>query len=154
MRVIFHKTSHDHHGLLCVRDDGSKTESPSLESKSYLRHDFMHYLVEKKAGLQNSFYGSVLSGKDFEDLRMDDMPFEGEGAITEMVVAPLQSTHKGDVSAAELQRGITAGLQSRGFAPPAYLSEKFIEDIQKEFRFLLKRWDALKTGESLELVFP
>lgn len=158
MQVIFQKTSHATHGLLCVRDDGTKAEVTALESKSYLRHDLMHYCVEKHAGLMQSFFGLLATGKNFEELRaMDEMPKEGAGEayMTERIVAMLQGSHHEEAFHADQTfTRIADSFSLQDEVPPPYFTESFVSSAVSEFRFLLKRWDSLPTGEQMELIFP
>lgn len=156
MEVIFEKTSHERNGVRCVRDDGTETYAPLLESKSYLRHDLMHYCVEKHAGLKHSFYGMVAAGTDFAQLReMEEGQGEGEALMTERIVAMLQSSHHEEAfHSDQTYARIVDSFMLQDSVPPAYFTESFVSSAVSEFRFLLKRWDALKTGESLRLEFP
>jgi type III secretion system FlhB-like substrate exporter len=156
MEVIFEKTSHERNGVRCVRDDGTDTYAPSLESKSYLRHDLMHYCVEKHAKLAHSFYGMVASGKDFLQLReMEEVTGEGEAQMTERIVAMLQSSHHEEAFHADQTFArIVDSFALQDSVPPQYFTESFVSSAVSEFRFLLKRWNGLQTGESLTLEFP
>ncbi len=161
MEVVFTKTNHERHELALVRDDGTREVASDLETRSYLRHDFMHYVVEKEAGLKHSFYGSVVAGKTFADMRMDahaqnrESPnrLVGEGGLTELIVASLQGAQKEGFSVDELLTQLPGYLKVQGFDTPAYLTRDFVERATKAFAYLLKRYDGLKTGEALTLTF-
>jgi hypothetical protein len=45
VRIAFRKISDERHALAIVRDDGAREEI-ECETRSYLRHDFLHYAVE------------------------------------------------------------------------------------------------------------
>jgi hypothetical protein len=89
MRVIFHKTSHAHYTLECIRADGSATKSEPLEAKSYLRHDLIHFAYESSFGLRDSFYGTIARGKNLNELTPRAMqgaePMSEEARVTEMI---------------------------------------------------------------------
>jgi hypothetical protein len=159
MRILLQKISHERHGLACMREDGSQAEAQSLESKSYLRHDLMHYCVEKHAGLAHSFFGSVAAGKDFDELRQSEeqegQDGVGEASMTERIVARLQSSHHEEAFHADQTFArIMDSFALQDAAPPAYFTESFVSTAVSEFRYLLKRWNSMKTGETLELLFP
>lgn len=162
MQVIFTKTSHVSHTLTLIRDDGSREVASGLETRSYLRHDLMHYIVEKAAGLRSSFYGSVEAGKGFGVMRPGEridaldrtqMTAAEEGGLTEMVVATIQGAHREDFDADEVIEKLPEYLSVQGFDMPKYLTREFIDAVAKEFRFLLRRYESMPTGQSLTLSF-
>lgn len=162
MQVIFTKTSHVSHTLTLVRDDGSREVATGLETRSYLRHDLMHYVIEKEAGLKGSFYGAIEAGKGFEAMRpgerLDDlgrakMTAAGEGGLTEMIVATIQGAHREDFDADEVLAKLPEYLRVQGFDAPHYLTREFIDTVAKEFRYLLRRYESLPTGQALVLEF-
>lgn len=69
MQVHFIKHSHQQYQLECRRDDGSTT-SATLEARSYFKHDLMHFIVERTAGLRDSFFGAVAAGRDLLELSL------------------------------------------------------------------------------------
>jgi hypothetical protein len=161
MQVIFTKTNHVSHTLTLIRDDGSREVASGLETRSYLRHDLMHYVVEKEAGLAGSFYGAIEKGKGFDETRPGEridamnreMAIVGEGGLTEMVVATLQGAHREDFDAGAIMSGLPEYLKVQGFDMPPYLTRSFIEKVAKEFRFLLRRYESMPTGQAMALEF-
>lgn len=161
MQAIFKKTSHERNDILFIRNDGSREEARDLESRSYLRHDLMHYVVESRAGLRGSFYGSIAAGKSLTEIRpparLDAADKQamavGEGGLTELVVAMLQGAHREDFDGEELLKRVPEYFSAQGFDVPAYLTPGFIEIVAKEFRFLLRTYEGLSTGESMTLEF-
>ena len=157
MIVVFHKDSHERHRLECVRADGSVT-SATLETRSLLRHDITHFLVESKARLARSFYGLVSSGLALEKRdgeKADPMtPFANEEVeVTEMVVAVLQGALRDEAEAGATHRQIVQLLTTKELSVPTYLTEEFVAALLPEYRFFMKRWNALRTGESIRLTF-
>lgn len=147
--------------LTLIRNDGSREVATGLETRSYLRHDLMHYVVEREAGLTDSFYGSVEHGKGFDEMRpgergdaMDRLTtVVGEGGLTEMVVAVLQGAHREDFDADEVLMKLPEYLRVQGLDMPPYLTRDFIEAVAKEFRFLLRRYESMQTGQAMTLEF-
>jgi hypothetical protein len=157
MRVVFTKTSHQRHDVTCVREDGTRAVASNLESRSLLRHDLMHYVIEKQAGLMDTFYGPIARGRTFTDLRTEDgvqMSSDTEGGITEKVVAMMQSTHQDSFNPDVCLAMMCSGFENAGSQLPNYVSVAFISKASSEFRFLLKQWNGLQTGKTLELEFP
>jgi hypothetical protein len=153
MQIHFIKTSHQMYTLECVLKNGQKV-SRSLESKSYLRHDLMHYVVESEARLQNSFFGGVASG---DPLIMDksntDTP-NPEIIQTEMVVSILQSMDKRpDISPSDFLQRIKLASEIRQEPSPDYATFEFIQRIQKRYMWLTKQLQSLKTGPDQMLSF-
>src|SRR5262249_36374451 len=100
MQVRFIKETPEKYRLECVRSDGSKTAA-SLEFRSYFKHDLMHFVVERAANLQDSFFGMVKAGKELVELspkamRESPPPPSSEIQTTEIVVAALQSASKAE----------------------------------------------------------
>lgn len=68
MRVYFIKESPEKYRLERVREDGSRT-SASREFRGCFKHDLMHFVGERAAGLQDSFFGLVSRGRNLGELR-------------------------------------------------------------------------------------
>ena len=65
MKIEFTKLTDQTHLLAITRVDGSH-ESVTCESKSYLRHDLIHFALESEAGLSFGFWGLIASGKSLQ----------------------------------------------------------------------------------------
>jgi hypothetical protein len=61
LRIRIHKLNDEQHRLEIVRADG-RCEEVLCETRSYLRHDFLHYAVESSAALTSGFWGLLASG--------------------------------------------------------------------------------------------
>lgn len=153
--------AHGYHTLEIVPSDGVR-ELVTLESKTFLLHDFIHYSVESIAGLKNSFWGTLSRGVTMADMgrRMDrDDPetmaklMGEEAAQTEMVVGPLTGVMLGRATPAQVLRGIEELTKAQGTTVPSWLTEEFIFKVQEKMRHLLGHWNSLKKGEVMELVF-
>lgn len=84
LRIRLTRLSPTHHAFGYSRADGS-AEDLSLETKSFLLHDLLHFAVEREAGLQRSFYGTLARGANYGSLNSPDMIWQGEAATTERV---------------------------------------------------------------------
>lgn len=58
MDVCIEKLSAEEHRVSIRRLDGSK-DSISLNSRSFLRHDFAHFAVESEVPIKMGYWGSV-----------------------------------------------------------------------------------------------
>lgn len=157
MQVRFIKESPERYRLECVRADGSMTAA-SLEFRSYFRHDLMHFVVERAANLQNSFFGMVKAGKDLTALspkaiRESAATYTGEIETTELVIAALQSAAKTEVDAEEVCRKLREYMAMLALSEPAYLTPEFCARVVAEYRSLLGRWGQLRGKEWLEFWF-
>jgi hypothetical protein len=158
VKVRFIKESPDRYRLECTREDGSKTTA-SLEFRGYFKHDLMHFVVERTANLQDSFFGMVRAGRELSELspkaiREAAAVFPAEIQTTEVVVASLQGASKTEPDYHEFCRKIGEYLALLSLAEPEYLTADFCARVVREHRSLLGRWEQLRGGESLELSFP
>ena len=157
MQVRFIKESPEQYRLECVRNDGSKTAA-SLEFRSYFKHDLMHFVVERAANLQDSFFGMVKAGRELAELspkaiRESAAVFPAEIQTTEIIVAALQGASKTEPNYQEVCRKIGEYLSLLSLAEPNYLTPDFCVQVVAEHRSLLGRWAQLRGGESLEFSF-
>lgn len=157
MQVRFIKESPEQYRLECAREDGSKTAA-SLEFRSYFKHDLMHFVVERTANLQDSFFGMVKAGTDLvalspKAMRESAASYTGEIQSTEIVVAALQGIAKTEVDYQEVCCKLREYLALLSLAEPDYLTPEFCAQVAAEHRSLLGRWGQLRGGECLELSF-
>jgi hypothetical protein len=150
LRLRFTRLNPTHHRFEAIRADGG-VQMRELETRSFLLHDFVHYAVESEAGLQNSFYGLLARGADYDAMQQ---PISGEAMQTEFVVGPLQTAIKGEVDAAAFVALMVEVQQQMGGAAPDWLTPDMIERATQRLRSLQGRWKATPFGETMELVFP
>jgi len=158
MQVRFIKESPEFYRLECVRADGSKTAA-SLEFRSHLKHDLMHFVVERAANLQDSFFGLVKGGKELTNLspkalRESGAVLPAEGQTTEIIVGALHGPFKPETDFREVCSKIREYLTLMSLAVPSYLTPEFCERAAAEHRSLLGRWGQLRGEEYLEFSFP
>lgn len=157
MQVRFIKESPEQYRLECAREDGSKTAA-SLEFRSYFKHDLMHFVVERTANLQDSFFGTVKAGTDLAALspkamRESAASYTGEIQSTEIVVAALQGIAKTEPDYEDVCCKLREYLALVSLAEPDYLTPEFCASVVTEQRSLLGRWGQLRGGECLEFSF-
>ena len=150
--LILTKTTHDHYHFLFIRDDGTQT-SRTLETRSLLRHDFAHYVVESFAQLHDSFYGMLASGKsvsEFSDFE-NELALSLEARQTEMVVALLQQSTEKQTDTMLLYEKMCTALTTMGFSVPDYMTPEKVVLLQQRFQMLYATWQTLRTGEEMKL---
>jgi len=152
--VRFTRTSPTRHRLEFVRPDGTR-EACTLETRSCLVHDLVHFAVEAEAGLRRSFYGLIAGGAAYATLAdATNAVGEAELLVTERVVGALQGAHKAGVGAEAFVASFRAMLASMGDTPPAWLTEDVVGRALERLRRLLGAWRATPFGQTLELRFP
>lgn len=168
MQVRFIKQFGDRYRFECVRGDGSVT-SADLETRSYLKHDLMHYVIEKNAKLENSFFATVKKGKNLEELSPKAMKAAANAQATpggslwplapseinatEIIAAALQGIGDKSADFPEIVSRISEYLELQNLPTPAYLTPDFCKSAVAEHRSLMERWRNLRAGSVLELAF-
>ena len=140
----------------CLRADGGARESVVCETRSYLKHDLLHYAVEAEAGIEGGFWGSLARGRTLAD--MNDRAAHGawpatraEIATVEKFVGVLSGAAKG-LSTAEVMSVIERSVAAATNAPPpAWLTEPFVAAVQERLRGLLGAWKATPYGGTMTL---
>ena len=144
-----HQWKHKPDTLTCVRDDGSVTWTHLYSG--FVRHDFVHYVVETTLGFENAFFGLVAKGYDIPDFSepKSTRPFEipKEAIDTEPIVALLQT----DLLESEADR--VGMFQNHCASLPANITDEQLEVMQQKLRVLLQRWQDLQQGQSMTLQF-
>lgn len=119
----------------------------------------MHFVVERAASLQDSFFGLVQAGKDLLELSPKAIigaapTLPAESQTTEVVVAALQGLHKTEPDYEEVVRKIGEYLPLLSLTAPLYLTPDFCARAVAKHHSLLGRWGQLRGGESLDFSFP
>ncbi len=104
-----------------------------LETKSYLKHDLVHFAVDKALGLYN-----------------DEDPTTHSEEL-EKVAGILHAVYDESVTNARILEGADNLFSAFGKERPFYLTDDFVQDIRTTVHTLFHRYAALKTGESMEL---
>jgi hypothetical protein len=162
MLIRLKKISDTKHRLELVRDDGTR-ESIELVSRSFLRHDLLHYSVEANGKLQHSFWGLLASGKTLAELH-DAMgtgdrvgtgrPPPTEAAITEAIVGVLTNVVAEHATARAAIGALTRLFEAQEREVPNWFTADFVAGVREHMRKLMGRWRALPYGGEMELTFP
>ena len=159
MNIIFHKDSHETYTLECIRLDGSSTTS-ALDTKSFLKHDLLHYAIESTAGLHGSFFGQIEQGKNLEQMTpkaMRDEPEQmgsEEARITEMLTGMFTGYIKSGVETDEFLVGARTVFAAHDIPVPSFLIVEYAEEVKRVYLMLVSRWENMKTKQSFSVDFP
>jgi hypothetical protein len=162
MRIRLTKVSDAEHGLELIRDDGTR-ESIALASRSFLWHDLLHYAVETSAGLHQSFWGLLASGRTLADLH--DAMGAGDGAnsapagrteasVTEAVVGVLTNVVRERATPRATIEGLMRLFEAQGRELPIWFSADFVERVCEHMRKLMGQWRSVPYGGDMQLTFP
>jgi hypothetical protein len=165
MQIALRKISDLRHRLGIIRNDGSR-EVVELNSRSFLIHDFLHYAVETRAGLEASFWGMLASGRSFKDVHESFVMvrpadrvalLQSEAAITEAVVGALtgvvQQRDRERADAEAAIAGLTHLFEAQERPLPAWLTVTFVDGVREHMRRLRGEWRAVPFGGEMVIEF-
>ena len=146
--------------LTCTRADGSVTWQRQLgpHGAFFPRHDLTHYAVETVLAHPRSFYGLIATGWDISDFGppWKKGPLTREAGYTELIVGFL------DAERASLTRWSADDFNEKAVIfyrdhkipdTPPKLSDDDLDRIRARRSELFQRWDAVPSGDALELTF-
>jgi hypothetical protein len=155
MLVRFTKNMNKRHTIKYVRDNGSETWMQADDF--FVQHDLSHFALEKALGYKTAFNGMINNGmdiKDFEDReKRKAMKITAEAAYAENMA----NLFLGELSQGELedsnkvQQGTLQAISKE--MPPLELTDDKICETREYLRELVKRWNELAPGQTLELEF-
>lgn len=143
MQIRFHKVSDERHVLEVIRADGT-TERRDCETRSFLMHDLLHYAVEREAGLEVGFWGTLAAATE-----MSENP---DLMVVEKVVGVLHGLTR-QRPAAEIAAAVRVYGEARGEPMPAWLTDALIDAVQERMRQLRGHWMATPYGGVMELAW-
>jgi hypothetical protein len=143
MQLHFIKVSHQNCQLICYIEN-DEVFNRTLEAKSLLRHDLMHYCVETVAGLKNSFF-AILAKHNITD--------EAELMITERVVVILQKMDiDQNYTPANYFKILKNSFIYQQEPVPEFITYDLIEKIGIKYLDLLQKYNDLKTGNDNRII--
>ena len=107
LQTLLTRVSSTHHRFQYVRENGTG-ESVELETKTYLKHDVTHFVLESGAGLTDGFFGLLAQGrtlKELADISETNFPTK-EALNVERVVGPLSGFLESDQDPEDLIDGL------------------------------------------------
>ena len=155
LTLYIKKISDQHHEFRYVRSDGSG-ETLTLDSKTFLLHDLIHFAVESRAGLADSFYGLLVSGETYDSLNEKHSikdGFGGELGMTERIVGGLTPVMKGNATPEQFLAAARNLIEAYNRKLPMWLDQGFIADVQEHIRRIVGEWNSIAYGDTLILHF-
>jgi hypothetical protein len=150
LTVRFKRLTPTHHEFAYVRADGSG-EAVTLETKSLLQHDLIHFAVETEAGLRQSFYGKLASGLTLGRIAAETLA--GEAAATERAVGAMTGALKTDAPGERIVAGFQTLGEALGEPATPWFTADFVERARERMRRLEGEWKATPFGGTMSLTF-
>jgi len=142
--------------LICIRPDGSRTWGKL--HPFFPAHDLTHCAAESILGFRQGFFGLVASGWNIDDftLRGAARRLPAEAAWAESIVGILdQERAAGRVfPAAEFNEALSESLRGQGVTAFRQLTEEELAGIRTLRGRLIRAWQTLGAGQTLEVAFP
>lgn len=139
---------HGRHRIICIRADGSFTQSETGPSLPH--HDLAHYVAERALGLTSGFFGQIEAGRSIAELSdpqvIRTLPREAWQA--EVLARTLQGSNSGAVKPDQVQ-DLLAAEEGKELC----ISPDQAERMELTFRDLLREWQEVPEGGSLELIW-
>jgi hypothetical protein len=161
MQVRLSKLSDSKHRLEIIRADGSR-EAVELASRSFLIHDLLHCAVESRAGLKESFWGMLASGRSFREVHESfaKVPagerselLRGEAAVTEAIVGVLTGVMHERADAEAAMAGLARLFEAQERSVPSWLTTGFVNEVREHTRRLRGEWRAVPFGGEMMIEF-
>jgi hypothetical protein len=156
MKVRLHKISPTRHVFEAQLPDGTCSRN-ELDSRSFLRHDLMHWCVEHRANVHDALYGAIERSEPLPQLATATEPMQGDGGsfpVVEALVGMMQGAAARPVDPAVFAPFACDYLRTQGLEPPAYLDAAFVTAVLADWHRLYGQWQSLRIGGVLELVPP
>jgi hypothetical protein len=159
LTIRIKKNSDGGTSLTCTRGDGTVTwqSRQSQQAAFFPRHDLTHFAVETVLTHRNGFYGLLAAGWDLSDFGAPwprgRIPPEAD--VSEAIVGFLDIERaSGERTAAhQLNELLAARCAEHGYAAPPCITDESLSEIRRKRAELFARWDAVPTGEALELIY-
>lgn len=153
MTLKFTKHQGKNHVIHYIRDNGTTIWAHSDDF--FILHDLSHYVIEKVLGYKTAFYGIINGGAtptDFEDsekkksITMTHETYNAE-SMANLFLLEISQGNFDDFNMVQQQSLYSINNQ--------YLSENLtdeqIHSIRSYLRSLIKEWNLLPAGHSIEL---
>ena len=142
--------------LSCERADGSVTwqRQDGQLGRFFPLHDLTHFAVESVLGFRAAFYGLIASGKDITDTEQRPVPEQAH--LAEVIVGFFDVERATGVlgDAGDFNWKITSYFSDKGLPVPAFrMTDDQIAAIRRRRAELFEQWQAVPSGETLELRF-
>jgi len=160
--IIRIKKGKDGSGALsCQREDGSVVyqRQNARHAVFFVRHDLTHFAVETVLGHRKGFFGLIASGWSFEDFgeKWDKKKWPADAEPSELIVGLFDAEARSEAEwsaegfneYARTYMKQSAGVEGIGDV----IDQEQVERVRARMGELMKRWERVKPGDSLELEF-
>lgn len=150
MVIRLHKISPHRHVLEVVGEGGSKRE---LDTRSFLRHDLMHWCIENRGGVDQALYGAMKRGEPLGAMSMSPGDATAGAALhgIEMLVGMMQGAELRNADPDEFVVTAREWFALQGQPAPPFLDAAFVRSVLADYRRLHGQWLSLRIGGVLEL---
>ncbi len=139
MIIRFTKLSDEEHRIEVQRQDGSRDQT-TLNSRSFLRHDFAHLIVEECVGLQQGFWGSLAGGASLDGAGIGGPEIQ----LAEALAAPVQTLMR-------LESPLEKYHATLAYVLPDRDCTELAQQVHERVRQIEGHWRATAYGETMEL---
>ena len=152
MKITFTKRNGRTH-LVCARKNGTTAFANLGPYVPF--HDLAHFVVEKKIGLHNGFFGHVFQGYSIDELSQKEVILSLDPEIwqSEILSRALGSLATGACTQEEFADLVNSELSQFGWPTVSNLNDRILEDMLQTYRDLMAAYNQLEEGESLQLEF-
>ena len=138
--------------LTCFRPDGSSAVADLGPGLPY--HDLAHFVVERRFGLKDAFFGHLARGYTPAQLS-DKHVITGLGKEpyrAEILARALGSLATGACTREQFEELVNTELTALGMRE-MQIAPNLLDEVAKEFRTLVETYRTLSVGECLELTY-
>ncbi len=145
--------------LSCIRPDGTTTwqRQEGGQATFFPRHDLTHYAVETTLGFRDSFYGLVASGWELTDFGSPwpKGPLPPNANISELIVGAFDLERRiGELATAEeINQKVGEYCREHSLTDCPQVTEGDVARVRAKRAELFAKWESVKPGESLEILF-
>jgi hypothetical protein len=138
--------------LTCTRADGTCEHAdlgPALP-----HHDLAHFVVERRLGLKQGFFGRIARGYSVAQLSDKEVikSSPAESLVAEVAARALQSLSSGACTSSGFLELVNTELAHWSIAP-LNVEIEAVEGMRAEFEALLGSYSALRPGDTMCLEF-
>lgn len=171
MQLVFRRLDDRHYETLITRSDGVSYLVRGIGHMSAIPHDLAHFAIERALGIERGFWGSVAEGAVFGSLT--HVSGRRRPHATERSEQILKR-NRDDLNATEILVGLFNQAMEEGLGPdspelrrrlqryvwtppgrePRRFTDREIERACAGWHEMLKLWQNLDIGRSVELEWP
>lgn len=146
--------------LSCQRADGSVVyqRQNARQAGFFVRHDLTHFAVETVLEHRKGFFGLIAQGWTFEDFgeKFDKKNWPSDADSSELIVGLFDAENSSEAqwSAEEFNLHAREFMRQLGAGEIGdVIDQEQVERVRARIGELMKRWERVKPGGTLELEF-